>query len=231
MKVPRVVKAMEYIDDDLITAAATYAPKKKKPAWVKWGAMAACLCLMVMVAIPVVNFFTEYQTDDPNWEKTHYETSVLSEIEAVCGTDLLIDKMAQADKGYKNYHLEIVENGSFDKKADWKSLTVDVSYGDSIFDKFSDSDSIVYFVSFDGDISGNNINDFLTEAAEMDINGYTVEYREASAEELTADGINYGYKQGYHGWAKFTHNGYTYYLATNSDSSDFFTEVINQLLG
>ena len=57
MKVPRVVKAMEYIDDDLINGAITYAPKKKKPAWVKWGAMAACLCLVVVAAIPIINHF------------------------------------------------------------------------------------------------------------------------------------------------------------------------------
>lgn len=29
--------------------------KAKKPVWIKWGAMAACLCLVVGIAIPVLN--------------------------------------------------------------------------------------------------------------------------------------------------------------------------------
>ena len=67
------------INENHVKEAREYR-KAKKPAWMKWGAMAACLCLMLIAAIPVVNFFADYQADDPNWEKTHYETSVLSEI-------------------------------------------------------------------------------------------------------------------------------------------------------
>ena len=47
MSVPRIVSAMEYIDDDLVTGAIDYKRTKKKPVWLKWGAIAACLCLVV----------------------------------------------------------------------------------------------------------------------------------------------------------------------------------------
>ncbi len=50
MKVPRVVTAMNYLDDDLISDAIEYSPKKKKPVWMKWSALAACLCLVVVTA-------------------------------------------------------------------------------------------------------------------------------------------------------------------------------------
>ena len=50
MSVPRIVSAMEYIDDDLVSGAVTYTRTKKTSLWPKWGAMAACLCLVVVGA-------------------------------------------------------------------------------------------------------------------------------------------------------------------------------------
>ena len=38
MKIPRVAKAMEYIDEDLISGAVHNTKVKKNPAWIKWGA-------------------------------------------------------------------------------------------------------------------------------------------------------------------------------------------------
>ena len=50
MSIPKMAKAMGYIDDDLVSGAVEYKRTKKKNAWVKWGAMAACLCLVVVGA-------------------------------------------------------------------------------------------------------------------------------------------------------------------------------------
>ena len=46
MKTPKMVEAMSYIDDDLVSGAITYT-RKKKSGWLRWGAMAACLCLVI----------------------------------------------------------------------------------------------------------------------------------------------------------------------------------------
>ena len=46
MKTPKMVEAMNYIDDDLVSGAITYT-RKKKTGWLRWGAMAACLCLVI----------------------------------------------------------------------------------------------------------------------------------------------------------------------------------------
>ena len=46
MKTPKMVDAMSYIDDDLVSGAVTYT-RKKKSGWLRWGAMAACLCLVI----------------------------------------------------------------------------------------------------------------------------------------------------------------------------------------
>lgn len=46
MKTPRIVDALGQIDDALLTEAVTDRPKKTKiPAWAKWTAAAACICL------------------------------------------------------------------------------------------------------------------------------------------------------------------------------------------
>lgn len=51
MKAPRITEAMGQIDDALVTEAVDYCPKKQKtPIWVKWTAVAACLCLCVVSA-------------------------------------------------------------------------------------------------------------------------------------------------------------------------------------
>ena len=53
MSTDRFTAAMGYIDDDLISDAVTYMPKKKSPVrWIKWGAVAACFCLIVGLSAP-----------------------------------------------------------------------------------------------------------------------------------------------------------------------------------
>lgn len=44
MSISRSAKAPEHVDDDPISEAAANKRTKKKP-WVRWGAIAACLCL------------------------------------------------------------------------------------------------------------------------------------------------------------------------------------------
>lgn len=229
---PKLAIAMNYIDDDLISGAIDYkpAPKKANIIWFRHAIIAACLCLAVVGVfrvLPYENWF-EHQAEDPNWEKTHYETATLSDIEAVCGTDLLLDKMTLTDSYFSHYNLEITENGSFDNTADWKSLSVDVNYGNSIVDQ--DNDNLFCFISFDGSTDGIYIPDFLNDATTVEVNGYIVEYNEMSSDEAAADGLTLGSKLDYHGWAKFTHNGYTYYIATNSDNPDFFELTLEQML-
>ena len=46
MKTPRIVNAVGFIDDELIADASREAKVKKSP-WLKFGTMAACLCLVV----------------------------------------------------------------------------------------------------------------------------------------------------------------------------------------
>ena len=47
MKSEKLLDAIGKIDDNLIYNAVHDTPKKKKGSWFKWGAIAACLCLMI----------------------------------------------------------------------------------------------------------------------------------------------------------------------------------------
>lgn len=47
-------QSMNQIDDDILERSEV-RKKKKSSVWMKWGAMAACLCLMVGVLVPLAN--------------------------------------------------------------------------------------------------------------------------------------------------------------------------------
>ena len=54
--------AIGFIDDQLVEKADEYTGVKKKNTWVKWGAMAACLCLVVAVFPFVSNILHRRRT-------------------------------------------------------------------------------------------------------------------------------------------------------------------------
>ena len=57
MSKDRVVDSLGRIDDDMIQSVDVLRQKRKRPEWKKWGAMAACFCLLVAAMIAVPNLF------------------------------------------------------------------------------------------------------------------------------------------------------------------------------
>ena len=57
MSKDRVVDSLGRIDDDMIQSVEALRQKKKRPAWRKWGAMAACFCLLVAAMVVAPNLF------------------------------------------------------------------------------------------------------------------------------------------------------------------------------
>lgn len=47
MKEEKIFESIADIDEKYVAEARTKAAKKKRPVWVRWAAMAACLCLIV----------------------------------------------------------------------------------------------------------------------------------------------------------------------------------------
>lgn len=56
MNIPRIVDAIGYIDDDLITAALEDPPRKRHNLMIKWMSVAACLALVMIISILVPHF-------------------------------------------------------------------------------------------------------------------------------------------------------------------------------
>ena len=84
MSIPRIVNAMEYIDDDLVSGAVTYTRTKKKNSWLKWGAMVACLCLVVVGAFTVPHILkTSAPSKDPTINQPNEMPPVVSNDNAV----------------------------------------------------------------------------------------------------------------------------------------------------
>jgi len=54
MKPKKSTEAMSGSGNKHVDEAIGYKKKTKKPTWIKWGAMAACLCLVAGLAIPMI---------------------------------------------------------------------------------------------------------------------------------------------------------------------------------
>ena len=48
MNSKKLSEAISEVNDKYYEEAANYQPKQKKRPWVKWGAIAACLCLVIV---------------------------------------------------------------------------------------------------------------------------------------------------------------------------------------
>ena len=84
MSTPKLAIAMNYIDDDLVTGAIEYKRTKKKNSWMKWGAIAVCLCLVVVGAFTVPHILkTSAPSKDPTINQPNEMPPVVSNDNAV----------------------------------------------------------------------------------------------------------------------------------------------------
>lgn len=57
MSKDRIIDSLGRIDDDMVQGVEALRKKKKRPAWMKWGAMAACFCLLIAAVAVAPNLF------------------------------------------------------------------------------------------------------------------------------------------------------------------------------
>lgn len=58
-------EGISHISDRIIEEAEAVQPKMRRPVWVKWGALAACLCLVVAGALTIPGLFPTNQPAPP----------------------------------------------------------------------------------------------------------------------------------------------------------------------
>lgn len=83
-----LLQAMGRIDPKLIADAAPDVPQKKekKPGWIKWGAMAACLCLILTAAIVTLPGILKGQVESG----LYYEKGKYTIVGESCGDNRII---------------------------------------------------------------------------------------------------------------------------------------------
>lgn len=63
MNAKKFSEAMSELDSKYIEEALNYKKKAQKPVWIKWGAMAACLCLIAAAAITIPFMLSPGESD------------------------------------------------------------------------------------------------------------------------------------------------------------------------
>ena len=63
MSTKKFAEALSALDSKYIEEAMDYQKKARKPGWLKWGMMAACMCLMVASLVAVISFYGNQKTE------------------------------------------------------------------------------------------------------------------------------------------------------------------------
>ena len=73
MKTPRIVNAIGYVDEELISSANVVATETKKNVRYKWSVMIASLCFALVVAFSVPKFISQLSPQD---EEQNYGNTI-----------------------------------------------------------------------------------------------------------------------------------------------------------
>lgn len=104
MKTPRVVNAVEHIDDDLVVAAAESKKKTKHNLWLKWGSIAACFVLILVAAIGIL----------PNMLSGDEPISPIAPITPNNSSDEGVsNESGVAEGNLEKYYDYVINNGAF----------------------------------------------------------------------------------------------------------------------
>ncbi len=64
-------EAMSELGNKYVDEAINYKKKTKKPSWLKWGALAACLCLVIVGVVSISDWQNDPQTGQGTAEQVY----------------------------------------------------------------------------------------------------------------------------------------------------------------
>lgn len=220
MKSSELLEVIGEAQDDYILDAKT-AKKKHTPVWVKWAAMAACLCLIVAGAWRFGIAFLGSNVEDPFREGQLYEMSSLDDLPPTWPVGGYPD-WYKAISGMKNLDLEnatfelyYAEGGDPSNVEDWYRLLINT---------YEDPELMIVCV-FNGRRSYEEQKVdmiFTKDATEtIEINGTTVEIAP------NPNSLKYDY---WH-YSIFEYSNVVFDVRCQSNDADMIYTVLNKILG
>ncbi len=207
-----IFRELTYIDPALVADAS---PKEgiRKPKlsrrWLKWGGLAACICLIAVLAIHIKVAFTPAQMTDVFREGIGMELTDLDQLPAEYDGILLV-KNLDVD-AFEFYYKE---GGDPSNTKDWYSLLLLEYYGGSKL--------MLHCMFGDLDIEDWKVDMVFTKKATVTriIHGVEVQI---ARRELS---LNYEYVY----YAIFKYDGVVYDLRTESNEAEYIYEILDILL-
>ena len=201
--------ALGGIDEGYIYEAITYNAKRKSNVFLKWGAIAACFCLVIGIAFRVAVGFVPNQATDIFREGNFIEISDESELPAQYDGKLLGFNL-----GFEKYELYYRVDGSAENTADWYSL---LSY------KYDPRGKILLHCMFgDATVEDWKVSSVFTkDATRRDvINGVEV--------QIARNEFSLQYE--YWHYAIFEYDGVVYDVRVQSDDPGYVYDVLRTMI-
>lgn len=218
MKSSELLEVIGEAQDDYILDAKT-AKKKHTPVWVKWAAMAACLCLIVAGAWRLGIAFLGSNVEDPFREGQLYEMSSLDDLPVTYPVGAYpewhkaVSNLENLDLTNATFELCYAEGGDPSNVEDWYRLLINT---------YDDPELMIVCV-FNGrrTLEEQKVDMVFTKDATetIEINGTTVQIAPYHSLEYA----NYHY-------SIFEYEGVIFDVRVQSDDADMIYTVLNQIL-
>lgn len=202
-EVKKMYNSITNIKDEFTEEALTVRLKRKNYGWVKWCAVAACLCLAVGM------FFMSKVPKAPKVEMKALKN--LDEITASYDGNLLAEKLVASGARTTGINLSYVKGGDVSDPGTWNTLSVTGDYNGQDFTLDCD---------FDSKEDTKDPVEVYAETQYGDVK--VVIYREKS---------DWGENRPYIYRAKFTLDGVTYDLSTHSSDPENIYFYLDMVFG